>query len=96
MYKEFPDEIYNDDGKVKEYIPKDPENTKYQEYLVWVSKGNVADKDTEAYAREAAIAKAVEDKEQALVDLRKEDIGAITTIKALKDRVTNLEKYLGI
>ena len=31
----------NDDGQVF-YIPTDPANTDYQEYLKWVAKGNKA------------------------------------------------------
>ena len=54
MYKKYADEtIANKDGSTKTivvqaicrksdnaYIPFDPANTDYQEYLEWVSKGN--------------------------------------------------------
>lgn len=36
----------NDDGQVF-YIPFDPNNTDYQEYLEWVAKGNKAMKADE-------------------------------------------------
>ncbi len=67
----------------------------------WTETYKVEDKYSGAdKAKAEASALAVEqkrlNKEKALADLQNEDIGTITTIKALKDRITNLEKYLGI
>jgi hypothetical protein len=35
-----PDMIRRDEDGVQSYIPADPDNTDYQDYLAWLDKGN--------------------------------------------------------